>query len=398
MSNLYNVIVVALRSILKNKRRNLLTMIGIIIGIAAVITIMSLGNGFKQSTNEQFDDAGAGKNQAIISFATENQSAPKENPFKNEDIQLVEQVNGVSSAKIKETQESTYAAKATNTQGNGEVNLKKATAVTAVDEGDGYSTEDNDMIEKVVVIDHKLSKRIFHNDAVGKSLYINGEGFKVVGVSDADVTDDSGSPVENVVQMPTKTFNHYMSDLSQGTPQLQLTVMADAHKKDVAQQVEKELNKKGSGLSEGKYSFVDNEDMMKSVGNILDTITYFVAAVAGISLFIAGIGVMNVMYISVTERTEEIAIRRAFGATGKNIEVQFLVESVILCLIGGIIGLILGIGLATLIDFVTPDMIKSSVSLGSVLLAVSVSTLIGIIFGWVPARAAAKKELIDIIK
>lgn len=138
--------------------------------------------------------------------------------------------------------------------------------------------------------------------------------------------------------------------------------------------------------------------MMKSVGNILDTITYFVAAVAGISLFIAGIGVMNVMYISVTERTEEIAIRRAFGATGKNIEVQFLVESVILCLIGGIIGLILGIGLATLIDFVTPDMIKSSVSLGSVLLAVSVSTLIGIIFGWVPARAAAKKELIDIIK
>ena len=100
-------------------------MIGIIIGIAAVITIMSLGNGFKQSTNEQFDDAGAGKNQAIISFATENQSAPKENPFKHEDIQLVEQVNGVSSAKIKETQESIYAAKATNIQGNGEVNLKK---------------------------------------------------------------------------------------------------------------------------------------------------------------------------------------------------------------------------------------------------------------------------------
>ena len=107
---------------------------------------------------------------------------------------------------------------------------------------------------------------------------------------------------------------------------------------------------------------------------------------------IAGIGVMNVMYISVTERTEEIAIRRAFGAKGRDIEIQFLVESVVLCLIGGIIGLILGIIIATLIDLVTPEMVKSSVSLGSVILAVGVSTLIGIIFGWIPARSASKKN------
>ena len=100
---------------------------------------------------------------------------------------------------------------------------------------------------------------------------------------------------------------------------------------------------------------------------------------------------MNVMYISVTERTEEIAIRRAFGAKGRDIEIQFLVESVVLCLIGGIIGLILGIIIATLIDLVTPEMVKSSVSLGSVILAVGVSTLIGIVFGWIPARAASKR-------
>ena len=137
--------------------------------------------------------------------------------------------------------------------------------------------------------------------------------------------------------------------------------------------------------------------MMKGIGKVLDTITYFVAAVAGISLFIAGIGVMNVMYISVTERTEEIAIRRAFGAKGRDIEIQFLVESVVLCLIGGIIGLILGIIIATLIDAVTPEMVKSSVSLGSVILAVGVSTLIGIVFGWIPARAASKKELMILL-
>ena len=105
---------------------------------------------------------------------------------------------------------------------------------------------------------------------------------------------------------------------------------------------------------------------------------------------------MNVMYISVTERTEEIAIRRAFGAKGRDIEIQFLVECGPMSY-GGIIGLILGIIIATLIDLVTPEMVKSSVSLGSVILAVGVSTLIGIVFGWIPARAASK-ELIDIIK
>ncbi|MEN2451547.1 FtsX-like permease family protein, partial [Bacillus sp. JR_15] len=169
-------------------------------------------------------------------------------------------------------------------------------------------------------------------------------------------------------------------------------------KKEIGKKVEKELNKKGTGVSNGQYSFNDNEEMMKSIGKVLDTITYFVAAVAGISLFIAGIGVMNVMYISVTERTEEIAIRRAFGAKGRDIEIQFLVESVVLCLLGGIIGLILGIIIATVVDIATPDMVKSSVSISSVILAVGVSTLIGVVFGWIPARAASKKELIDIIK
>lgn len=259
---------------------------------------------------------------------------------------------------------------------------------------------DNDIEEKVAIIDSKISKKVFNNNAIGKSIYVNGEGFKVVGVSeDSGMGDDSmGMPEEPTVQLPTKTFNKYMSHLSQGMPQLLVTVDKGFAKKDVGKNVEKELNKKGTSTSEGQYSYQDNEEMMKGIGKVLDTITYFVAAVASISLFIAGIGVMNVMYISVTERTEEIAIRRAFGAKSRDIEIQFLVESVVLCIIGGIIGLILGIIIATLIDLVTPEMVKSSVSLGSVILAVGISTLIGIVFGWIPARAASKKELIDIIK
>ena len=352
MNNFSNVIAVAFRSILKNKRRNIFTMIGIIIGIAAVITIMSLGNGFKKSTNEQFDEAGAGKDQASISFMTENMDAPKNNPFKQEDISEVEQINGVKSAKVKDSEDSTYSAKITNTHGSGDTSLKKVNELTDPEKGKGFTKDDNDTEEKVAVIDSKIAKKVFNNHALGKSLYINGEGFKVVGVSESSGMDAGGMgmPEESTVQLPTKTFNKYMGNLTQGMPQLLVSVEKGADKKEIGKKVEKELNKKGTGTSEGQYSYQDNEAMMKGIGKVLDTITYFVAAVAGISLFIAGIGVMNVMYISVTERTEEIAIRRAFGAKGRDIEIQFLVESVVLCLIGGIIGLILGIIIATLID------------------------------------------------
>ena len=323
---------------------------------------------------------------------TENMEAPKNNPFKQEDMSVVEQVNGVKSAKVKEDKDSTYSVKITNTHGSSDASLKKVDKLTDVDEGKGFTNDDNEVLDK------KIAKKVFNNQAMGQSIYINGEGFKVVGVSESSEVDESGMPIESLIQIPSKTFNKYMGNLTQGMPQLLVTVEKGSDKKDVGKKVEKVLNKKGTGVSEGQYSYEDNEAVMKTIGSVLDTITYFVAAVAGISLFIAGIGVMNVMYISVTERTEEIAIRRAFGAKGRDIEIQFLVESVVLCLIGGIIGLILGIIIATLIDLVTPEMVKSSVSLGSVILAVGVSTLIGIIFGWIPARSASKKELIDIIK
>ncbi|KYH13931.1 ABC transporter permease [Staphylococcus kloosii] len=398
MNNLANVIAVSFRSIMKNKRRNIFTMIGIIIGIAAVITIMSLGNGFKKTASDQFSDAGAGKHQASITYQTEDMKAPKKNPFSRQDIDIAKQVNGVNSAKIKESDDSSYSAKLTNSQKQGDVNISKVKSAESVDKGQGFNEDANDTQEKVVVIDHKLAKDVFNNHALGKSLYIEGQGFKVVGIANSSGQSMMSLQNDNSVKMPSKTFSQYMSNLSQDVPTLQLNLDKDANKKDVAKKVEKQLNKKGSGTSDGSYMYSDMESMMKNINTVFDSITYFVAAVAGISLFIAGIGVMNVMYISVAERTEEIAIRRAFGAKGRDIEIQFLVESVVLCLIGGIIGLILGILIATCVDALTPKMIKSAVSLSSIIIAVGVSTLIGIIFGWIPARAASKKELIDIIK
>ncbi|MGW7976912.1 FtsX-like permease family protein [Staphylococcus xylosus] len=391
MKNLSNIIAISFKSILKNKRRNIFTMIGIIIGIAAVITIMSLGNGFKKTAADEFSDSGAGKNSAIISFMTGNGESAKNNPFSQQDIGIVKQIDGVSDAEIKETEDQGYSAKMTNPQKKGDISILKKDEVTSPEEGKGFNSEDNELRKKVVTVDDKIAKDVFNKDAIGKTLYIDGQGFEVVGI-----VNDMMNP--KAVSMPSQTFNQYMGNLQQDFPSLQLTIADNANKKEVANKVADKLNKKGSGMGDGSYSYNDTEEMMKGINKVFDGITYFVAAVAGISLFIAGIGVMNVMYISVTERTEEIAIRRAFGAKSRDIELQFLVESVVLCVLGGLIGLILGILIASLVDAVTPDYIKSVVSISSVVIAVGVSMLIGIVFGWIPARAAAKKELIDIIK
>lgn len=391
MKNLSNIIAISFKSILKNKRRNIFTMIGIIIGIAAAITIMSLGNGFKKTAADEFSDSGAGKNSALISFMTSSGESAKNNPFSQQDIGIVKQIDGVSDAKIKETEDQGYSAKMTNPQKKGDISILKKDEVTRPEEGKGFDSEDNELRKKVVTVDDKIAKDVFNKDAIGKTLYIDGQGFEVVGI-----VNDMMNP--KAVSMPSQTFNQYMGNLQQDFPSLQLTIADNANKKEVANKVADKLNKNGSGISDGSYSYNDTEEMMKGINKVFDGITYFVAAVAGISLFIAGIGVMNVMYISVTERTEEIAIRRAFGAKSRDIELQFLVESVVLCVLGGLIGLILGILIASLVDAVTPDYIKSVVSISSVVIAVGVSMFIGIVFGWIPARAAAKKELIDIIK
>lgn len=391
MKNLPNIISVSLKSIMKNKRRNIFTMIGIIIGIAAVITIMSLGNGFKKTASDEFADTGASKGQAMISFMPENMEGSKENPFDKQDIELVKQIDGVTDAKIKEDDSQSYGAKMTNSQKQSDINIFKKDLVDNASEGKGFTQSDNELKEKVVTIDQTIAKKAFKGDAIGKTLFIDDQGFKIVGIVNNPM-------YENTVNMPSETFNRYMGDLSQELPQLELKVDNDDNKKEIANKAAKLLNKRGSGMSEGSYQYSDMEEIMKSITQVFDAITYFVAAVAGISLFIAGIGVMNVMYISVAERTEEIAIRRAFGAKGRDIEIQFLIESIVLCLIGGIIGLIIGILISKLVEAVTPDMVQSVVSLGSILLAVGVSTLIGIVFGWIPARSASKKELIDIIK
>lgn len=391
MKNFSNILSIALKSILKNKRRNIFTMIGIIIGIAAVIVIMSLGNGFKKSANEQLNETGAAKNTADITYTAIEEVKNGENPYSPADIALVERLEGVQSAKLKDTADDTYSTKATNGRKNMDIAITKQKKLTDVDEGKGFTADQNELQDRVIIVSEALAEEWYKGQAIGKTVFIEGIGYTITGIKN-DFLEDSK------VYMPAQTVSHDLPHLQSSVPTLQVKFADGESKKAIANKVTKVLNKEGSGRGEGSYDYFDMEEALKSINKIFDGITYFVAAVAGISLFIAGIGVMNVMYISVAERSEEIAIRRAFGAKARDIELQFLVESVVLCLIGGVIGLLIGALLSTAIDRFTPEYIRSAISVGSVVIAVGVSTLIGIVFGWIPARAAAKKELIDIIK
>ena len=142
--------------------------------------------------------------------------------------------------------------------------------------------------------------------------------------------------------------------------------------------------------------YFDTSELMKGIGDVLSTITYFISAVAGISLFIAGVGVMNMMYISVSERTKEIGIRRALGATKGNIQLQFLVEGILITTLGGVIGYIFGIGIAKMVSLLLP--FDALVDWPTALISVIVSVTIGVVFAFFPAKSAANKNIIDILR
>src|SRR5699024_634659 len=335
MKNIPNLFTISIKSLLKNKRRNFFTMIGIIIGIAAVITIMSIGEGFERDTIEEIESSSGSENSIIINFIEENNTAS--HPFSSSDIDIVEQIEGVQSANIREDDNFSFSAKITYPEAQS-VNIYRVESLMTNAQSDNITPIDNELERKVITVDENLADSLYDGEALNKTLFIEGESFKIVGI---DPGPSQGFE-SNIISMPINSFDKYLNNLSQGFYELEVNLQDRAELKESGENIANELNDRGSGTNSGSYSYVDLEEVTASFSTILSGITYFITAVAAISLFISGIGVMNVMYISVSERTEEIAIRRAFGAKRSEIELQFLIESIVLCFTGGVIGIIIG--------------------------------------------------------
>lgn len=399
----------AFKAINNNRKRSILTMIGIIIGVSAVIAILAIGRSYERQTIESLTKSDNGKIQAQILFNPNDDSFYETNrpAFQSSDLELVRQVSGVESAEF-EKQESnsiSFSALVQNKNQSIEAKLVKQTKSDIL-VGRNLSKADNLNRSRVAIINEEFAKDLYGTpeNALNRGVLISGQNYAIVGVySGTEMSDEEaqmasmfGEMSSYQVQIPKKAYEYYLIKGDDASYSILVTMKKGTRPDEVTNKVLDKLKKSGSMRQQGSYRSFDTAILSKGIGKVLSTITYFITAVAGISLFIAGVGVMNMMYISVSERTKEIGIRRALGATQRSIMIQFLIEGVLLTFTGGVIGYFIGMILAYGIGSLMK--IHVTVDLFTIVVAVGVSTLIGLIFSVMPAREAAKKDLIDILR
>lgn len=389
----------ALRNLNRNKTRSFLTMLGIIIGIASVIAIVALGEGYKNKTIKEFTGENNGEVvlQAMLSTDSKSLTDLPGNSFNNRDRNIVEDIKEVKKAEFM-YQEVTFVSadlRGIQIQGLG----KK------VDEGENaniigrnITKADNLNKKRVAVISEQLLGENFKDldSLVGSVATINGLTFEIIGIVKAPKEDEiTFANFSGGIEIPTETYDKYISK-GKNVIGLSITLNSETDVKETVKKIQDKLNKDGSNNSIGKYEVMDTSGIINILGGVLNTITMIIAAVAGISLFIAGIGVMNMVYTSVSERTLEIGIKRALGAKKKDIKREFLIEGIAITLTGGLIGYIFGLILAAVISSFMKMSIKPS--LFTVSIAVITSILVGVLSSLLPAKKAANSNTVDILK
>lgn len=377
-------------------------MLGIIIGIGAVITIISIGNGFQNYVMENLTDEGDESVSIAISFVPKNQNM-YEDPnvifFSTQDISEIKSIDGVKDVKFSnEGNESTSQSLEVETR-NGKVSSMVETVKSTnkeIVQGRNLNSLDNDLKQRVAVISEEKADEILkdYNEKLGSSITIKGLGYKVVGIyKEEDFTMGINVGFSDV-SIPKKTYESFESE-EKNSPGIQVFLESGVSVKDTAKKVVDKLKTTGSMKDLGTYNYFDISEMLEGISKVLNQITIFIALIGGISLFIAGIGMMNMMFISVSERTKEIGIRRAIGATKGNITMQFLLEGVVVTVIGGIFGYLFGLLMAMVVSAFLP--FKAAVDVGPIVVALLISLVIGVVFSYAPAKSAANKNVIEIL-
>ena len=395
----------SVKALVKNKRRTILTMLGIIIGIASVITIIALGKGFQNSVVQNLTQSESSDVVINILFQprTRDLSNSSRSFYDMADLEMARAIEGVEKAEIGEMERGFTSINATTNKN--ELKDKSIALMLNTDApketiltGRTLNQADVDATSRVVLISKATGQDLFGDveSYLGRSVEIQGILHRIVGVYEGQPRTAVNMNANRFdIYMPKTTYEQYYAPKNSGN-NLMLTIREGFVPKDVTDQVMEALEVRGSMKSEGTYMVFDMALMMEGIGNILTMITYFISAIAGISLLIAGVGVMNMMYISVSERTKEIGIRRALGATKSSVRNQFLLEGLTITLIGGAMGLLVGILISRIASQFLP--FTAVVDTFSVLLTVIISSSIGLFFSVMPANSAAQKDLIDILR
>ncbi|HUY62873.1 MAG TPA: ABC transporter permease [Candidatus Paceibacterota bacterium] len=393
-----------------NKARSGLTMLGIVIGIASVIALVAVGQGASNAVQSQIQSLGS--NLLLVSPGAARQigfgassgrgSARSLTPGDESAIAGVQNVATVSGEYSGRYQVSVAGAN-TNTTVDG-VNAAYASIRNiAMDQGSFVTDSQSASLTKVAVIGSTVATDLFGPDAtstslVGQAIRINNLQFTITGVMATKGGSGFGSqddeifiPLGTALQYFAGNGNDYLTTIDiQATSQGAMTQVQN----DVTSLL---LARHGiSDPTKADFSILNQASIISAASSVTGTFTALLAAVAGISLIVGGIGIMNMMLTTVTERMREIGLRKAIGATKKDINTQFLAEAIALTFIGGAIGIALGWGLSYAVTL--SGLVEAEVTLSSVILAFGVSTAIGIIFGWYPARRAANLNPIDALR
>ena len=408
MRNLYEYIKMAVHNIMANKGRSFLTMLGIIIGIASVIAIVSIGEGTKNQMNSEIDDIGGG--QIAISVSSDAQTA--EEWITADDVEAIRELDEVEGVNVSDS----FDGETTTGKGNftlmvtGEGPDAKLLNNATMKHGVYFGENEVQEGKNVCVISDSDAKRLFGtDDVVGMSIDVNCYGLtkslRICGVTTQKENGTfvsytyEGMPV--TVNVPYTTMNEFtgVSDYFYSAT-IQGDKSLDSQK--IADKVVSLLEKRHQCAGEDYFQVQSFQDIMSSMNQMLDMVTAFISFVAGISLLVGGIGVMNIMLVSVTERTREIGIRKSLGAKTSSIMMQFLAEAAILTVIGGLIGIVLGVigGYATcsIISSSMEMTITPGISLKTILAATLFSCAVGVFFGIYPAKKAAKLSPIEALR
>ncbi len=386
----------AMQSIMKSKVRAFLTMLGIIIGVSAVTLIVGMGNGMKNYITQSFESMGAN----TITVSIQGRGATRTVDVDDMYALVAENPDLISNVSPE-----------VSVSGNVKIGNKdiKTTPVTGVSEdyskikslkfSDGRFIQYVDVLRRqpVCVIGSYVAKTYYEGNAVGNTLKVNGNTFKIVGVMEEDAKSEKGS-ADDAIFIPYTNA----SKLSwNGTVSSFAFSGASPESVDkAAALIKEELYKVYQSYD---YFYVMSmTEILNSFMTEVNVMVIILGAIAAISLLVGGIGIMNIMLVSVTERTREIGIRKSLGAKQKDILGQFVIEAATTSALGGIIGILFGFLLCTIgtqvISALAQESITVSPSFGSVLAAFSVSVAIGIIFGYLPARKAAKLNPIDALR
>lgn len=394
-------------SLTHNKTRTFLTILGIVIGISSVITLLNVGQGAQATIESSFSVFGPNQIQVLPGKVTVNAggglAGDNSIKFTLRDVEGVLKrqklyISGVCADVTGQYKvahdKSSFTAMTQGIYGDF-WNVRNIT----VERGRAINDKDNESLAKVVIIGPDVVKRVFEDpliNPIGEKLKINGLNFTIIGVLKAR---GSAGPInyDEYIYIPLTTMQQYLT----GTDKIRsISVKGkDAATIKYAQDEIETILRSVRGIQAGEdsdFTITNSVDALNFINQITSIFTVFLAAIAAISLVVGGIGIMNIMFVTVTERTKEIGLRKSLGATRSDILLQFLTEAVAVTMLGGIIGTLIGIGLSYLIATVAG--IAFEIYMTSVFLAVGVSIGIGLVFGIYPADKASKLNPIDALR